>query len=360
MKDYKQAIKENGFFLIAEIGVNYYDIAKKEGISIIEAAKLMINQAEENGADAVKFQSYKADTIVSKHAPAYWDLEKEPTRTQYQLFKKFDKFEEQDYFELQQYCNKKNIMFLSTPFDYQAVDFLDKLMPIFKISSSDITNLPFIKYIASKNKPIFLSTGAATIGEIETAVQVINENNSCEVVLMHCILDYPTHYKDANLLMIKHLANVFPNSMIGYSDHTEPDERMIVPTIAFLYGAKIIEKHFTLDKMLPGNDHYHAMDPNDLKKLRENLDLAIIVNGDYYKRPIPCEMTSREQARRSIIAKVKISKGELITREKITFKRPGTGISPSMVENVVGGTALVDIDEDEIITFRKVRLVNKE
>lgn len=360
MRTYHEIVEENGVFLIAELGVNYYDIAEKENLSLIDTAKIMIKQAKENGADAVKFQSYKADTIVSKHAPAYWDMKEEPTPTQYELFKKYDKFEAKDYITLSEYCNKKEIVFLSTPFDFKAVDFLNEIVPIFKISSSDITNLPFIEYIAKKSKPIFLSTGAATLGEIESAIQVIRKYNTSEITLMHCILDYPTDYKDANLLMIKHLKKVFPETTIGYSDHTRPDERMLVPTIAFLYGAKIIEKHFTLDKTLPGNDHYHAMEPQDLKKIRENLNFVKKVSGQYYKHPVDCEMTSRKQARRSIIAKQNISKGDLITIEMITFKRPGTGISPSMLEKVIGGTALVNIKEDEIITFDKVRLLNKE
>jgi len=360
MKNYKDSIKENGFFIIAEIGVNYYDIAKEQDLSLFEAAKLMIDKAKEGGADAVKFQSYKAESIVSKQAPAYWDLEEEPTTSQYELFKKFDKFKAEDYISLSKYCNKKGIMFLSTPFDFEAVDFLSDIVPIFKVSSSDITNLPFIGYIADKKKPIFLSTGAATIGEIESAVQTVRKKNNSEIVLMHCILDYPTNYNDANLNMIKHLTNIFPDVMIGYSDHTKPDERMLVPTIAFLYGAKIIEKHFTLDKSLPGNDHYHAMDPQDLKKLRDNLNLVEKVSGEYYKHPVECEMTSRKQARRSIIAKVNISRGDIITINHITFKRPGTGIPPSMTELVIGGTALMDIKEDDIITFDKIRLVNKE
>ena len=360
MRDYKEIINIQGFFIIAEVGVNYYDIAKKEKLSLIEAAKLMIKNAKENGADAVKFQSYKAETIVSKQAPAYWDLKEESTPSQYELFKKYDKFEESDYITLSNYCKNEDIIFMSTPFDFKTVDFLDKIVSVFKISSSDITNIPFIEYIAKKNKPIFLSTGAATLGEIERAIQVIRNYNKAETTLLHCVLDYPTKYSNSNLNMIKHLQQVFPDVRLGYSDHTKPNMRMLVPTIAYLYGATIIEKHFTLDKALPGNDHYHAMDPQDLKILRENLTFANEVSGEYYKRPLECEEASRKQARRSIIAQVDIKKGEIITIEKLAFKRPGTGIPPLMLDHVIGGTALENIKKDEIIKFDQIKFTNNE
>ena len=155
-------------FLIAEIGVNFYDIAEKENISDMDAAKLMIDEAKACGVDAVKFQSYKAETIASRNSPAYWDLSEEPTTSQFELFKKFDKFGADEYRELASYCKEVGIMFLSTPFDFESVDYLDEFMDIYKISSSDLTNIPFIKYIASKNKPILLSTGASTLKEIKT------------------------------------------------------------------------------------------------------------------------------------------------------------------------------------------------
>ncbi|MFW9896748.1 MAG: N-acetylneuraminate synthase family protein [Candidatus Thorarchaeota archaeon] len=359
MKDYKQILDENGYFIIADIGVNYYDIAKKENLSLLDAAKKMIEEAKKNGADAVKFQTYKTERIVSKHAPAYWDLKEEPTDSQYKLFKQYDKFGFEEYKEISEFCNNKDIMFLSTPFDFSVADYLDLLMPIFKISSSDLTNTPFIEHIANKKKPIFLSTGAATLGEIERAINTIKSAGNNEICLFHCILDYPTQYADANLNMIKHLANIYPEYILGFSDHTKPDDSMLVPTIAFTYGAKIIEKHFTLDKRLPGNDHYHAMEPSDLKILIETIKFVQMISGNYHKQPIPCEMNSRTHARRSIIANQDISKDDIITREMITFKRPGTGIPPFMLDLVVGGKALEELKEDDIITFDKIKFVDK-
>ena len=338
-------------FLIAEIGVNFYDIAEKEGISDMDAAKLMIDEAKSCGVDAVKFQSYNAETIASRNSPAYWDLSEEPTASQFELFKKFDKFGKDEFRQLSEYCKQVGIMFLSTPFDFDSVDYLDEFMDIYKISSSDLTNIPFIKYIASKNKPILLSTGAATMREIKEAVEAIEDISLVDIAIMHCVLSYPTAYEDANLLMIKDLVNNFEDYEIGYSDHTKPDENMVVLTTAYNYGATILEKHFTLDKTLTGNDHYHSMDPGDVSKFRENVVFLSKINGRINKQPLICESSARKEARRSIVAKIDIKKGEVISKSNITFKRPGTGISPAEVDNVLGKTAKKDICEDTLIDF---------
>ena len=338
-------------FLIAEIGVNFYDIAEERKISDMDAAKLMIDEAKLCGVDAVKFQSYKAETIASKNSPAYWDLSEEPTTSQYELFKKFDKFSKEEYRQLADYCHSKGIMFLSTPFDFESADYLDEFMDIYKISSSDLTNIPFIKHIASKNKPILLSTGASTLNEIKHAVKAIEEVSTVDIAIMHCVLSYPTEYEDANLLMIKDLAFNFPNYEIGYSDHTRPDENMMVLTTAFNYGAGILEKHFTLNKNLKGNDHYHAMDPSDVVKFKDNIKFITKINGMKNKQPLICESSARREARRSVVTIRDIKKGEKITMADLTFKRPGTGISPSQIDEVIGKTANCDISEDTLIDF---------
>lgn len=338
-------------FLIAEIGVNFYDIAKKEGISDLDAAKLMIKEAYECGIDAVKFQSYKADTIASRNSPAYWDLSEEPTTSQFELFKKFDKFGRDEYRELADYSKELGIMFLSTPFDFDSVDYLDEFMDFYKISSSDLTNIPFIKYIAGKNKPILLSTGASTLKEIKTAVDAIEEVSDVDIAIMHCVLSYPTAFEDANLLMIKDLANHFKDYDIGYSDHTKPDENMFVLTTAYNYGAIILEKHFTLDKTLKGNDHYHAMDPDDVRIFRKNMEFLSKINGHMNKQPLICESSARKEARRSIVANGDIKKGSEITHDNITFKRPGTGISPAEYDKIIGKIAKEDICDDTLINW---------
>ena len=326
-------------FLIGEIGVNFYDIAKKENITPMDAAKLMIKEAKNAGIDAVKFQTYKAEKIASRNSPAYWDLDEEPTTSQFELFKKFDSFGSEEYRELAEYCREVGIMFLSTPFDFEAIDFLDDLMDVYKISSSDLTNIPFIKAIALKNKPIILSTGASTLKEIKEAVNAIEEVSNVDIGLMHCVLSYPTKDEDANLLMIKDIKEQFEGYDIGYSDHTKPDDKMLILTTAYLYGANIIEKHFTLDKTLTGNDHYHAMDVEDVKTFNENIELINKIKGKKVKQPLVCESSSRKEARRSIVASKDIKKGEKITKDNITFKRPGTGISPSKVDEIIGMNA---------------------
>lgn len=338
-------------FLIAEIGVNYYDIAKKENISNMEAAKLMVKEAKDAGCGAVKFQSYKADTIASKNSPAYWDMNEEPTTSQYELFKKFDSFGKDEYEEIAEYCESIGIMFLSTPFDFDSVDYLDSFMDVYKISSSDLTNIPFIKSIARKNKPIIISTGASTTKEISDAIKTIEDEENRDIGVMHCVLSYPTAFEDANLLMIKNLKNLYPEYDIGYSDHTKPDSGMLVLTTAYLYGANILEKHFTLDKTLQGNDHYHAMDPYDVRTFFRNIEFIKTINGQYDKVPLECEAAARMQARRSIIANRDIDVGEVITVEDLTFKRPGTGISPNELDNVIGREVKKFIKEDDLLDY---------
>jgi len=341
-------------YLIAEIGVNFYDTARTENISPMEAAKKYILEAQKAGADAAKFQSYKAGTIVSKNSPAYWDLTKEPTTTQYGLFEKHDFFNQKEYQELSDYCKSVGIDFMSTPFDMVSADFLEDMIDIYKISSSDLTNLPFIKHIASKGKPIYLSVGAAYISEIEEAVRVMQEAGCPDIGLLHCVLSYPTKNEDANLNIIKTLKRLFPQTRIGYSDHTLPDPTMIILSTAYLYGAEIIEKHFTLDKKLSGNDHYHAGDPDDFKKAVSNFQTIIEVSGSAEKTVLECELVPRREARRSLVLTRDMKKGEVISARDIMAKRPGTGISPKYTDIVIGRRVAENLSEDTVLTWDKV------
>ncbi len=350
----KEISDAKGAYIIAEAGVNFADIAAKEGISPMDAAKRMIEAAKQAGADAIKFQTYKAGKLASKNSPAYWDLNEEPTTSQFELFSKFDAFGEKEYRALAAHCQDVGISFWSTPFDFDAADFLNPLMPAYKISSSDLTNLPFIAHIAKKGKPVFLSTGAATIGEIEQALNTALATGNSEICLMHCVLDYPTADENANLKMLKHLEQIFPGYLLGYSDHTRPDESMVICTTAYLLGAKVIEKHFTLDKTLKGNDHYHAMAPDDLEKLIRNIRTVDAALGQYRKAPLPCETASRKQARRSIVAARTIAAGEIIAPQDVTFKRPGTGISPADLDKIIGRAARRTIQEDALIAWADV------
>lgn len=343
-------LKEGKFTLIAEIGVNYYDIAIERGVSNMDAAKLMIKEAKDAGIHAVKFQTYKAGTLAAKASPYYWDITEEPTRSQYELFQKFDSFGYAEYLELKEYSDELGIEFLSTAFDFDSADYLNDLMNVYKISSSDLSNLPFIEYQAKKDKPILLSVGASNLDEVENAIDTIRACNDKELVLLHCVLEYPTPYEHANLNKIAKLKEQFPDLIIGYSDHTKPTNDCEIIRTAYNLGAICVEKHFTLNKTLKGNDHYHAMDPEDAKRILSSIEFIDTIRGDGEIRCLDSELTARANARRSIVSAVDIPKDTVITEEMLTFKRPGTGISPDKIGDVVGKTAAIEIEEDTILT----------
>jgi len=340
-------------YIIAEIGVNYYDIATKENIPLMDAAKLMIREAKEAGADAVKFQSYKANKIASVNSPSYWDTTKETTTNQFDLFKKFDLFGEKEYEELSRYCKEVDVDFMSTPFDLEAVEYLDKIVNIHKISSSDITNYPLLRKVAKTNKKILLSTGASNIVEVRKAVEVIKSEGNSDIVLLHCILNYPTLNVNAHLNMLDDLRLL--GYELGYSDHTLPDDSMVILSAAYAKGAVWIEKHFTLDKTLQGNDHYHAMDPDDLRKFKSNLNILNEALGNSIKRCIPTEEISQKNARRSIYANSNLIKGTILKESDIICKRPASGICASNFENLIGKEILEDINEDTALQWEIIK-----
>ena len=343
--------KMNKPYVIAEMGVNFYDTAKVMGISPLAAAKLYIDKAVEVGIDCAKFQSYKASTIVSKNSPAYWDTTKEPTKTQYELFLKHDSFGEAEYRELCDYTHAKGMDFTSTPFDYASADYLEDMVDFYKISSSDLSNLPFIRHIGLKRKPVYMSVGAAYLSEVDVAIRVLKEAGCKDIVIFHCVLSYPTDPKDANLRIIETLKKDFPDVRVGFSDHVAPDDTMMTLAVAYMLGAEVIEKHFTLDKTLPGNDHYHAGDPDDFKKAISNFKWINTVLGSEEKKVLECEVIPRREARRSLVLTRNMKAGEVIKAEDLMPKRPGTGISPEYVEIVVGRRVVKDLDEDTILTW---------
>ena len=328
-------------YIIAEAGVNH------EGN--LDTAKRLIEEAAEGGADGIKFQTYKAHTLASKHSPAYWDTTQEPTQSQFELFKKHDKFWKKEFETLKRHCDRVGIEFLSTPFDLESATFLNDLMEIFKISSSDITNRPFIEFMGDFGKPIILSTGASELYEIQEAVSWIEAKGN-PLALLHCILNYPTEDKNAHLGMILDLKRKFPDKWIGYSDHTLPKD-MRTLEVATVLGAQILEKHFTHDKTLPGNDHYHAMDKEDLRQFKTNLTRVFNLVGDCSKHALPEEEPARQNARRSLIAKTTIPKGTAIQSQHLTFKRPAHGISPKSIYEVVGKVARKEIHEDNLLQW---------
>lgn len=332
-------------FIIAEAGVNH------EGS--IETAKRLIAEAAEGGAHAIKFQSYKASTLASKYSPAYWDTTREPTQSQFELFKKHDKFWKKEFELLKRTCDEVGIEFMSTPFDLESADFLDPLMDVYKISSSDLSNFPFIEHICGKRKPILLSTGASYMWEVHEVVELIGSYGN-SLSLLHCILNYPTPDESAHLAMIPDLRRHFPNIPLGYSDHTLPGD-MENLVAAWLLGARIIEKHFTYDKTLPGNDHYHAMDLADLNHLTKRLARFAKVLGSGSKTCLPEEGPARQNARRSLVACKDIPAGKTIEVTDLTWKRPAHGIAPKHIHDVVGKTAADNIRMDEIITWMRIK-----
>lgn len=342
-------VQNNEFVLIAEIGVNYYDIAKKENITPLEAAKLMIDKAKEAGIHAVKFQTYKAGTLAAKNSPSYWDTTEESETSQFALFQKFDSFGKSEYKELSEYCEEIGIEFLSTPFDIESADYLDEMMNVYKISSSDLNNLKFVEYQAKKNKPIILSVGASNEEEIETTLQCIRKYNDKPIILMHCVLEYPTPYAHANLNKIASLAKRFPDVIVGYSDHTKPEANYDVLKTAYNLGATVIEKHYTLDKTLSGNDHYHAMDEKDASNIIREIAYLDSIRGSYEIKCLDSEQTARANARRSLVSTCSIKAGTVIDSSMITFKRPGTGILANRFDEIVGKTIKTDIEEDTIL-----------
>jgi len=328
-------------YIIAEAGVNHK--------CNMAWAKQLIEEAALAGADAIKFQSYKAGTIAAKESPIYWN--DETVRTQYEAFQKSDSFGEVEFSELLDYCEHWGIEFLSTPFDAEAVLYLDRIgMRAFKVASADLTNHIILRQIAGLGKHIFLSTGAANLDEIRAALAVIKPYDVA-VVLLHCVLKYPTPDSYANLRKIAGLAKEFPNHIIGYSDHTLPGPDFLAPVAAVILGAKVIEKHFTLNIDFPGDDHYHSVDPYGLRQMISSIRRTEMQLGASEVVYAEVEEQARMFARRSLVAKGDIPKGTLISEDNLIPKRPGTGISPVQIEDVLGKASKVDIADDTILTW---------
>lgn len=328
-------------FIIAEAGVNH------NGSSDI--AKELIDVAVKAGADAVKFQTFKAANLVSKTAQKA-DYQKQTTDVEESQFEMIQKLEldVDTHKELISYCKHKNILFLSTPFDHESIELLHKLgLEVFKIPSGEITNLPYLRHIGSLNKRVILSTGMANLGEIEAAINVIMEagSNRKNITILHANTEYPTPMKDVNLKAMVTIGNAF-NTNYGYSDHTLGIE---VPIAAVALGASIIEKHFTLDKNMPGPDHRASLEPHELISMIQairNIEQAL---GSTVKKPSPSEAKNKSIARKSLVAKTSIKEGEFFTEENLTIKRPGTGISPMRWDEVIGTKAVNNYQEDDLI-----------
>lgn len=322
--------------IIAEAGVNHN--------GSLELAKKLVLEAKNAGADYVKFQSFKAEKLVSKHASKadYQKITTGNNESQFDMIKKLE-LSENDHIELIKYCQQVGIGFSSSPFDLEGIGYLASLgVDFFKIPSGEITNLPYLRELTKFDLPIILSTGMASLEEVANALAVLK---GCNVTVLHCNTEYPTPMSDVNLLAMLTIRDNL-KVKVGYSDHTLGIE---IPVAAVALGAEVIEKHFTLDKNMTGPDHRASLEPLELKQMVmaiRNIEKAL---GNGVKLPSPSELKNIQVARKSIVAKRNIKVGEVLTNDNITIKRPGTGISPMKWDEVIGTTATKEYDEDEII-----------
>ena len=326
-------------FIIAEAGDNHNGSR--------ELAFRLIDKAVEAGADCVKFQTFITEEIISKRAEKaeYQKAATGSDESQYQMVKKLELSFEQ-FRELQKYAEERDITFLSTPFDIPSVEFLDSInIPCFKIPSGEITNLPYLIKIAETGRDVIMSTGMAELNEIESAINILREHGSGDISLLHCNTEYPTPYEDVNLRAMLTLKEKF-GVRVGYSDHTQGIE---VPIAAVALGAEIIEKHFTLDHNMEGPDHKASLEPDELKQMVDGIRKTEKALGNGIKTASPSEKKNIQIARKSIVARRDIKKGEILTEENLAVKRPGNGISPMRWYEVIGTKAIRDFSEDEMI-----------
>lgn len=329
-------------YIIAEAGVNHN--------GSLEMAFRLIDIAVAAGADAIKFQTFKAEKVIAVKAPkaVYQQENTGSDESQLEMVKKLE-LDEKAHAILYKYCQNKGIQFLSTPFDLESIDLLHRLgLKIFKIPSGEITNLPYLRKIGALKKRLILSTGMADLREIEDALNVLSFAGSSmeNIIVLHCNTEYPTPFEDVNLKAMQTIQNAFPGISVGYSDHTNGIE---VSIAAVAMGASVIEKHFTLDRNLPGPDHKSSLEPDELKALVQairNIEKAL---GNGIKRPSPSELKNKPIARKSLVAAQSIKTGELFSADNITTKRPGTGISPMRWDEVLEQVAQKDYEKDELI-----------
>lgn len=332
-------------FIIAEAGVNHN--------GDLNLAKKLIEAAKKAGADAVKFQTFTAELLVTKAAEqaAYQSKNIGKVESQYAMLKRLE-LSEQAHYLLRDYCKKKNIIFLSTPFSEPDADFLEALgVPAYKISSGDLTSLPFLEQVAKKSKPIIISSGMASLAEIRAAVKVIKKAGNQALAILHCTANYPAAPASLNLRALKTIQAEF-DALVGYSDHSQGSMASI---LAVALGACVIEKHFTLDKNMAGPDHKASLNPDELEKFVKAIREAEIMLGSFEKKCQPEEASSKISGRKSLVAKRDILAGAIITSDDLIIKRPGTGISPAEFKAVIGRVAKINILKDKTITWKMIK-----
>lgn len=337
---YQMSEENKNIFIIAEAGVNHN--------GSIELAKQLIDVAADAGADAVKFQTFKADGVVTKNATRaiYQIRNLGEDETQQEMLSRYE-LRYDDFIILKEYCDEKGIIFLSTPHSEDAIDFLEDLVPAYKFGSGDLTNIPILEYTARKGKPMILGTGMATMDEIKEALRAIYNQGNKDVVMLHCTSNYPCPLEEVNLRAIQTMQREL-DCPVGYSDHTLG---IIVSIMAVAMGACIIEKHFTLDRNLPGPDHKASLEPNELREMVNAVRSAEKALGSGLKIPTDSERETMKVARKSVVAKVDVQKGVIIKREMLVIKRPGIGIEPKNIDKIIGKKSKRDIKEDTLINW---------
>ncbi len=324
--------------IIAEAGVNHN--------GSLEMAKKLVDAAKASGADIVKFQTAKLDSLVSKsaHMAEYQKKNTGVEESQKDMLSKL-LLSFEDFADLAGYCRSVGITFLSTPFDIESIQFLNDMQDLWKIPSGEITNYPYLVEIGKTKKKVILSTGMAEMDEIQAAINVLNEYGTEDITILHCTTEYPAPIKDVNLNVMQTIRETF-GYPVGYSDHTEGIE---VDLAAVALGASVIEKHFTLDRNLPGPDHKASLEPDELKAMVNGIRKIELALGSREKKPSEMELKNRLVARKSIVAKKTIKAGEAFSADNITTKRPGSGISPMRWNELIGMNAIRDFEEDELI-----------
>mgnify|MGYP006273381579 CR=1 FL=1 len=332
--------KNHPCFIIAEAGVNHN--------GKLELAKKLVDLAIDAGADAVKFQTFKSEGVATVTADTASYAKKNIGRDvkQIEMMKNLE-LQYDEFKDLKQYCDNKHIMFLSTPHSFDAIDFLDELVPAFKFGSGDLTNIPALQYAAKKGKPMILGTGMATLDEVKEAVTTIKKTGNHQVIVLHCTTNYPCPYEEVNMNAMKTMQKNL-DCLVGYSDHTMG---ITVPIMAATLGAVVIEKHFTLDRSLSGPDHKASLEPSELKKMVREIRNVEKALGNSEKEPTESEKDIIKVARKSIVAEKFIEKGKKIEKNMLSIKRPGTGIDPKYLNEVVSKTTNKNIEKNDVLKW---------
>jgi N,N'-diacetyllegionaminate synthase len=332
-------------FIIAEVGVNHN--------GDLDCAKRLIDAAHDAGADAVKFQTFKTENLVTRSAKKaeYQTKNDSATTTQFQMLKNLE-FSEPEFKKLSLYAKKRGLIFLSTAFDDASLDLLIRLdVTAFKIPSGEITNIPLMRKIAHEKKPVILSTGMSNLEEVKEAIACLQERGCRDILLLHCTTSYPAPPESVNLRVLDTLMNEF-HLPVGYSDHTAG---IYIPIAAVARGACVIEKHLTLDRTLPGPDHAASLEPEEFRRMVGAIREIESALGDGEKKLQSCEVSIRDVVRKSIVAAKKIPVGSKITKNHLAIKRPGTGIEPKFLENLIGKTVLCEIEKDTVISWDMIQ-----